>query len=181
MLAVVLYGLWRGGWLDALLSGIALGMSMLPEELPLVLTVFMVMGAWRNSRARVLTRRATPGSVDIEDLQSSRAQPLTHRADKTLHQLVAEIVIGFAFVARTARTDPQHAYELHSPRIERPAIGRHQPRRVENVALAQQAWCRAYALNLDSSEPALRLSRDQLPSPRHTFRDRKDALRSLQY
>jgi Ca2+-transporting ATPase len=56
-LVVVLYGLWRGGWLDALLSGIALGMSMLPEEFPLVLTVFMVMGAWRISRARVLTRR----------------------------------------------------------------------------------------------------------------------------
>ena len=57
-LAVLLYGIWRGGWLDALLSGIALGMSMLPEEFPLVLTVFMVMGAWRISRARVLTRRA---------------------------------------------------------------------------------------------------------------------------
>jgi Mg2+-importing ATPase len=56
-LVVVLYGLWRGGWLDALLSGIALGMSMLPEEFPLVLTVFMVMGAWRISRAHVLTRR----------------------------------------------------------------------------------------------------------------------------
>jgi Ca2+-transporting ATPase len=57
--AVLLYGLWRGGWLDALLSGIALGMSMLPEEFPLVLTVFMVMGAWRISRAHVLTRRVT--------------------------------------------------------------------------------------------------------------------------
>jgi P-type Ca2+ transporter type 2C len=56
-LAVLLYGFMRGGWLDALLSGIALGMSMLPEEFPLVLTVFMVMGAWRISRARVLTRR----------------------------------------------------------------------------------------------------------------------------
>jgi Ca2+-transporting ATPase len=44
---------------DAVLSGIALGMSMLPEELPLVLTVFMVMGAWRISRARVLTRRVS--------------------------------------------------------------------------------------------------------------------------
>lgn len=57
-LTVILYGLWRGSWLDALLAGIALGMSMLPEEFPLVLTVFMVMGAWRISRARVLTRRA---------------------------------------------------------------------------------------------------------------------------
>jgi Ca2+-transporting ATPase len=57
-LAVLLYGLLRGGWLEALLAGIALGMSMLPEEFPVVLTVFMAMGAWRISRARVLTRRA---------------------------------------------------------------------------------------------------------------------------
>ena len=34
-------------------------MSMLPEEFPVVLTVFMAMGAWRISRARVLTRRST--------------------------------------------------------------------------------------------------------------------------
>jgi len=58
IIAVLLYGLTRGLWLDAILAGIALGMSMLPEEFPLVLTVFTVMGAWRISRARVLTRRA---------------------------------------------------------------------------------------------------------------------------
>ncbi|MBI5505297.1 MAG: cation-translocating P-type ATPase [Deltaproteobacteria bacterium] len=65
--AVVLYGLLRGSWLQALLGGIALGMSMLPEEFPLVLTVFMVMGAWRISRVRVLTRR----SAAIETLGSA--------------------------------------------------------------------------------------------------------------
>src|SRR5581483_968691 len=37
----VLYGTLRGSWLDALLNGIALGMSMLPEEFPVILTVFM--------------------------------------------------------------------------------------------------------------------------------------------
>jgi P-type Ca2+ transporter type 2C len=58
VLAVLLYALLRGSWLDGLLGGIALSMSMLPEEFPLVLTVFMVMGAWRISRAGVLTRRA---------------------------------------------------------------------------------------------------------------------------
>jgi P-type Ca2+ transporter type 2C len=67
--AVVLYGLSRGEWLEALLAGIALGMSMLPEELPVVLTVFMAMGAWRISRAHVLTRRAaaieTLGSATV--------------------------------------------------------------------------------------------------------------------
>jgi Ca2+-transporting ATPase len=58
VLAIVLYGLYRGGWLDALLAGIVIGMSMLPEEFPVVLTVFMAMGALRLAKARVLTRRA---------------------------------------------------------------------------------------------------------------------------
>ena len=57
--AVLLFGLLRGGWLAAVLAGITIGMSLLPEEFPVVLTVFMAMGAWRISRARVLTRRAT--------------------------------------------------------------------------------------------------------------------------
>ncbi|MCX7302231.1 MAG: cation-translocating P-type ATPase [Rhodobacterales bacterium] len=56
---VLLYGLLRGGWLEGLLAGIAVGMSMLPEEFPMVLAVFMAMGAWRISKARVLTRRAS--------------------------------------------------------------------------------------------------------------------------
>ena len=61
-IAVLLYGLLRGAWLQGLLGGIALGMSMLPEEFPLVLTVFMVMGAWRLSRSQVLTRR--PAAIE---------------------------------------------------------------------------------------------------------------------
>jgi P-type Ca2+ transporter type 2C len=60
--AVLLYGALRGAWLQGLLGGIALGMSMLPEEFPLVLTVFMVMGAWRLSRSQVLTRR--PAAIE---------------------------------------------------------------------------------------------------------------------
>ncbi len=58
VLAILLYGFLRGSWLDAALAGIALGMSMLPEEFPVVLTVFMAMGAMRLSRVNVLTRRA---------------------------------------------------------------------------------------------------------------------------
>ena len=57
--AVLLFGLLRGSWLQAALGGIAIGMSVLPQEIPLVLAVFMAMGVWRISRARVLTRRAS--------------------------------------------------------------------------------------------------------------------------
>jgi Ca2+-transporting ATPase len=56
--AALLYGILRGSWLEAALAGITLAMAMLPEEFPLVLTVFLIMGAWRITRVHVLTRRA---------------------------------------------------------------------------------------------------------------------------
>ncbi|MFC5512610.1 cation-translocating P-type ATPase [Massilia jejuensis] len=48
----------RGGpWLESMLAGVALSMSVLPEEFPVVLTVFPALGAWRLARMQVLTRR----------------------------------------------------------------------------------------------------------------------------
>ena len=44
-------------WIDGVLAGITLAMAMLPEEFPVVLTIFLALGAWRISRQRVLTRR----------------------------------------------------------------------------------------------------------------------------
>jgi Ca2+-transporting ATPase len=65
----LLYGLSRGDWLQALLAGIALMMSMLPEEFPVVLTVFPALGAWRLARQQVLTRRLsaieTLGAISV--------------------------------------------------------------------------------------------------------------------
>lgn len=53
----VIYGATRHDWLGGVLAGITVAMSVLPEEFPLVLTVFLAMGAWRISRVGVLTRR----------------------------------------------------------------------------------------------------------------------------
>ncbi len=57
VLVVVVYGLTRGDWLQGLLAGITLAMATLPEEFPVVLTIFLALGAWRISRKHVLTRR----------------------------------------------------------------------------------------------------------------------------
>jgi P-type Ca2+ transporter type 2C len=58
---VITYAVTRGGsvqvWKEGLLAGIAMAMAILPEEFPVVLTVFLALGAWRISRSRVLTRR----------------------------------------------------------------------------------------------------------------------------
>ena len=56
-LLVLVQGLIHGDWLQALLAGIALAISMLPEEFTVVLTVLPTLGAWRLSRQQVLTRR----------------------------------------------------------------------------------------------------------------------------
>jgi Ca2+-transporting ATPase len=53
----IAYGLLRGDWAKGVLSALALAISMVPEEFPVVLTIFMALGAWRISRKKVLTRR----------------------------------------------------------------------------------------------------------------------------
>ncbi|MCL5980861.1 MAG: cation-translocating P-type ATPase [Gammaproteobacteria bacterium] len=55
---VLINWLWDGrSLLESLLSGIALAMAILPEEIPVILTVFLALGAWRIAKAKVLTRR----------------------------------------------------------------------------------------------------------------------------
>jgi Ca2+-transporting ATPase len=51
------YGLTTREWLEGFLASITLAMAILPEEFPVVLTVFMALGAWRISQSHVLTRR----------------------------------------------------------------------------------------------------------------------------
>jgi Ca2+-transporting ATPase len=56
-LLAVVYGATRGDWTRGLLAGLTLAMAVLPQEFPVVLTVFLAVGAWRLSKHRVLTRR----------------------------------------------------------------------------------------------------------------------------
>lgn len=49
-------------FMKALLNGLASAMAILPEEFPVVLTVFLTLGAWRLSRKNVLTRK--PSAIE---------------------------------------------------------------------------------------------------------------------
>lgn len=53
---VIELGLRDGEWIRALLAGLTFSMAALPEEIPVVLTVYLALGAWRISRVGVLTR-----------------------------------------------------------------------------------------------------------------------------
>ncbi len=62
VVVIVVFTLTRDDLLKGFLAGITLAMAMLPEEFPVVLTVFMALGAWRMSKKNVLTRK--PSAVE---------------------------------------------------------------------------------------------------------------------
>ncbi|MFV5695173.1 cation-translocating P-type ATPase [Flavobacterium sp. LB3P122] len=59
---IAIFYFTRGNFIQALLNGLAAAMSILPEEFPVILTVFLALGAWRLSKKNVLTRK--PSAVE---------------------------------------------------------------------------------------------------------------------
>ena len=57
IIVIVVFGITRNNWIEGLLAGITLAMATLPEEFPVVMTIFLALGAWRISKRKVLTRR----------------------------------------------------------------------------------------------------------------------------
>ena len=57
LLLTAYYVAMRGEWLAGILAGVTLAMAILPEEFPVVLAVFLALGAWRIARDGVLMRR----------------------------------------------------------------------------------------------------------------------------
>ncbi|HJV40735.1 cation-translocating P-type ATPase [Caulobacter sp.] len=57
-LVVVAYGVLRGDWIQGILSGITVAISLIPEEFPMILAVFLALGAWRLATHKVLVRRS---------------------------------------------------------------------------------------------------------------------------
>ncbi|TGM22605.1 cation-translocating P-type ATPase [Leptospira meyeri] len=53
------FGIVKSQWLHGLLSGLTLAIGLMPEELPLVLTIFFALGAFRLSTKNVLVRRSS--------------------------------------------------------------------------------------------------------------------------
>lgn len=82
----VAFGLTRGDWLAGILASITLAMAILPEEFPVVLTVFLALGAWRISQNRVLTRRMPA----IETLGSNTVLCVDKTGTLTMNQMTVE-------------------------------------------------------------------------------------------
>jgi Ca2+-transporting ATPase len=91
VLVVVIFGLTRGNWMEGFLAGITLAMATLPEEFPVVLTIFLALGAWRISRSQVLTRRVPA----VEMLGAATALCVDKTGTLTLnHMTVTKIAVN---------------------------------------------------------------------------------------
>lgn len=112
---VVVYGISRGNtwstWQEGLLAGITMAMAVLPEEFPVVLTIFLAMGAWRISQSRVLTRRIPV----IETLGAATVLCVDKTGTLTQNRMsVARLVAGAqSFDATGPATElPEHFHRL---------------------------------------------------------------------
>ena len=105
---VVAYGLTRGDWLQGLLAGVALAMALLPEEFPMVLTIFLALGAWRISRQQVLARRMPA----VEILGSATVLCVDKTGTLTLNQMsVGELYVQ----GQHLPVDPSTTTQLPEP------------------------------------------------------------------
>ncbi|MCY2980519.1 MAG: cation-translocating P-type ATPase [Planctomycetota bacterium] len=87
-IVVVAYGISRGDWLQGFLAGITLAMAMLPEEFPVVLTIFLALGAWRLSKMNVLARQVavieTLGSASVLCVDKTGTLTVNHMSIRKL-------------------------------------------------------------------------------------------------
>jgi Ca2+-transporting ATPase len=89
---VAVFALTRGDLLGGILAGLTLAMATLPEEFPVVLTIFLALGAWRISRHKVLTRRVpaveTLGAATVLCVDKTGTLTLNHMTVTHLAGLV---------------------------------------------------------------------------------------------
>lgn len=111
LLLLVIYSVMYGNWLQGFLSGITLAMSILPEEYPVVLTIFMAMGAWRISKHQVLTRRVHT----VEALGAATVLCVDKTGTLTVNQMTVQQLWAHhqSFVpTEGARVLPEHFHTL---------------------------------------------------------------------
>ncbi len=115
-LSIVLYwAFFRESLLAGILAGLTLSMSMLPEEFPVVLTIFFTLGAWRLAKKNVLVRK----TAIIETLGAAT----TLCVDKTGTITANTLTLDFIFmkgqrIPLTAKMIPSDAKDvLHTARL----------------------------------------------------------------
>jgi Ca2+-transporting ATPase len=113
---VIVYVVTRGDWLNGVLAGLTLAMAILPEEFPVVLTVFLALGAWRMTRVRVLTRRIAA----IEALGAATVLCVDKTGTLTQNRMAVQRIYTHG---QRREIDPVEEHALPEPFAEAVRIG----------------------------------------------------------
>jgi P-type Ca2+ transporter type 2C len=98
---VVIYGFTTGDWLKGVLAGITLAMAILPNEFPVVVTIFLALGAWRISQNHVLARRSSA----VETLGSATVLCVDKTGTLTLNQMAVQQLFAYNHPENTQSYD----------------------------------------------------------------------------
>lgn len=156
----LLYWALRGGWLDGLLAGITLAMGILPQEFPVIMIVFLALGARRIASQRVLTRRLnaieTLGETTV--LCVDKTGTLTQNRMSVTALSVTGQLLETADLAGNALPEVYH--ELLEYAVLASEIDPHDP-----MELAFHGFAREYLANTEHLHPDWALAREYELSP----------------
>jgi Ca2+-transporting ATPase len=161
LLVTLLFVATRGGWLNGLLAGITLAMGILPQEFPVILIIFLSLGARRIAQARVLTRRLSA----IETLGATTVLCVDKTGTLTQNRMaVAMLVAGNEHLAITATETladlPETFHELLEYSLLASEITPHDPMEQAIHRLASE-----YLANSEHMHPDWALTREYELSP----------------
>jgi len=88
-LLTIIFWVERNDVVQGLLAGLTLAIAILPEEFPVVLAIFLTLGAWRLAKNNILTRRAHT----IETLGSATVLCVDKTGTLTENQMKVESII----------------------------------------------------------------------------------------
>ena len=111
LLLTIWYGMTRGDWLNGILAGLTLAMGLLPAELPLILSIFLGLGAWRMARQQVLTRNTQ--AIEMLGAATVLCVDKTGTLTQNRMALTNLDVEGDTFVFNPAQTASQFPEAFH--------------------------------------------------------------------
>ncbi len=109
---VIFYGLVRSDWIQGILAGLTLSLALIPEEFPVVLIIFLTLGAWRIAKYRVLARNMAA----IETLGATQTLCVDKTGTLTLNKMrLTTVMLGnkvFDLDLVTPRSLPKKFHQL---------------------------------------------------------------------
>jgi Ca2+-transporting ATPase len=115
LLIVLVFALTRGSILQAILNGLSTAMAILPEEFPMVLTLFMSLAAWRLAKKNVLTARISV----LESLGSTTVLCTDKTGTLTLNKMKVRRLFP---ISPTTEEQLQQTARLATPRFSHDAM-----------------------------------------------------------